>query len=98
MAVWHYTTYNLRKDPRTIVEWYEAPKPWGPWTKFKTMDTDRLGWYVPIVGQKFQKIVDANTVTAMLYPSGNYQEISLYKLNYIPITLSTVPLSTISEK
>lgn len=98
MAVWHYTTYNLRVDPRTIVEWYEAPKPWGPWTKFKTMDTDKLGWYVPIVGQKFQKLSDANTVTAMLYVSGNYQDISLYKLNYIPITLSTVPLSADSGR
>ncbi len=92
MVVWHYTTYNLRTDPRTINNYYEAPKPWGPWTKFKTIDTGKLGWYVPIVGQKFQTRVDANTVNCILYPTGNYQNRSLYKLDYIPITLSTVPL------
>ncbi len=91
MVVWHYTTYNLRTDPRTINDYYEAPKPWGPWKKFKTIDTGALGWYVPIVGQKFQSRVDANTVDCILYPTGNYQNSHLYKLNYIPVTFSTVP-------
>jgi hypothetical protein len=93
MVVWHYTTYNLRTDPRTINDYYEAPRPWGPWTKFKTINTEKLGWYVPIVGQKYQTKVDDNTVNCILYPTGNYQNSKLYKLNYIPITLSTVPLS-----
>jgi hypothetical protein len=92
MVVWHYTTYNLRTDPRTINDFYEAPRPWGPWTKFKTVNTEQLGWYVPIVGQKFQTVADANTVKCILYPTGNYQNSKLYKLDYIPITLSTVPL------
>jgi len=94
MVVWHYTTYNLRTDPRTINDYYEAPKPWGPWTKFKTVNTEKMGWYVPIIGQKFQTVTDANTVKCILYPTGNYQNSSLYKLDYIPVTLSTVPLST----
>jgi hypothetical protein len=98
MVVWHYTTYNLRTDPRTIDKYYEAPKPWGPWTNFKTIDTGKMGWYVPIVGQKFQKKVDANTVDGILYPTGNYQNSQLYKLNFIPITLSTVPLSDSNGK
>lgn len=98
MVVWHYTTYNLRTDPRTIDKYYEAPKPWGPWTNFKTVDTGKMGWYVPIIGQKFQKKVDANTVDGILYPTGNYQNSKLYKLNFIPITLSTVPLPDASGK
>ena len=93
MVVWHYTTYNLRKDPRTINYFYEALHPWGPWTKFKTLNTGELGWYVPIIGQKFQTTVNANTVKCFLYPTGNYQNRALYKLNYIPVTLSTIPLS-----
>lgn len=92
MVVWHYTTYDLRKDPRTINFYYEAPRPWGPWTKFKTVDTGDLGWYVPIIGQKFQSVRDANSVDCILFPTGNYQNRSLYKLNFIPVTLSTVPL------
>jgi hypothetical protein len=97
MVVWHYTTFNLRKDPRTINEYYEAPRPWGPWTKFKTIDTENLGWYVPVIGQKFQTVVNANTVRCFLYLTGNYNNSRLYKLlyklNYIPVTLSTVLLS-----
>ena len=89
MVVWHYTTYNLRSDPRTINDYYEAPHPWGPWTKFQTMDTGKLGWYVPIIGQKFQTQVDEHTVHCILYPTGNYQNPALYKLTFIPITLST---------
>jgi hypothetical protein len=89
MIVWHYTTYDLRKDPTTINDYYEAPHAWGPWTKFKTVDTGKMGWYVPIIGQKFQTQVDAHTVRCVLYPTGNYQNPGLYKLNYIPITLST---------
>ncbi|MGO8926846.1 MAG: hypothetical protein ACLQU3_08150 [Limisphaerales bacterium] len=92
MVVWHYTTYNLRTDPRTINDYYEAPKPWGPWGRFKTIDTGNMGWYVPIVGQKFQRKVDAHTVECVLFPTGNYQNSALYKLNFIPITLSTKPL------
>ena len=88
MVVWHYKTYNLRTDSRTINDYYEAPRPWGPWTRFKTIDTDKLGWYVPVVGQKFQRKVNAHTVECVLFPTGNYQNSALYKLNFIPITLS----------
>ncbi|MEJ7587441.1 MAG: hypothetical protein WKI04_07760 [Ferruginibacter sp.] len=92
MVVWHYTTYNLRTDPRTINDFYEAPHPWGPWTKFKTLDAGELGWYVPIIGQKFQTKVNSNTVKCFIYPTGNYQNSALYKLTYIPVTISTVLL------
>ncbi len=92
MVVWHYTTYDLRTDPRTINFYYEAPKPWGPWTKFKTIDTGTTGWYVPIISQKFQRKVDANTVDCLLFATGNYMNRSMYRLNFMPITLSTKPL------
>jgi hypothetical protein len=98
MVVWHYKTYDLRKDPRTINDYYEAPKPWGPWTKFKSVDTGSLGWYVPIIGQKWQTTENAQTVNCFLYPTGNYQNWNLYKLDFIPVTLSTVPFPASSGK
>jgi hypothetical protein len=94
MVVWHYSAYDLRKDPHTIDIYYEAPKPWGPWTKFKTVDSGNLAWYVPIVCQKFQTTVSADKVDCVLFVTGNYKDAHLYKVNYIPITLSTVPLQT----
>ena len=92
MVVWHYTTYDLRTDPRTIDIYYEAPKPWGPWTQFKTVDTGKIGWYVPIICQKFQTAASPGKVDCVLFVTGNYQNAQLYKVNYIPITLSTSPL------
>jgi hypothetical protein len=98
MVVWHYTTYDLRADPRTIDIFYEAPKPWGPWTPFKTIDSGKLGWYVPIISQKFQTPKGPGKVDCILFATGNYQNRELYKVNYIPITLSTEPLSPAAAK
>ncbi len=96
MVVWHYKTYNLRADPRTIDNWYEAPRPWGPWRKFKSIDTGGLGWYVPIVSQKFQQKTSPTSASCILFPTGNYQNSALYKLNYLPITLSTQSFSSLN--
>ncbi|MGH9345572.1 MAG: hypothetical protein ACRD19_17630 [Terriglobia bacterium] len=103
MVGWHYSqvgfeTAILKKDLSTILEFYEAPKPWGPWTKVKSFYTGRLGWYTPIVGQRFQVAVNPTTVTAFLYATGlasnaeGRTDSARYKLNYMPITLSTQPL------
>ena len=103
MVVWRYThvsfqTAILKKDLSTVLDFYEAPKPWGPWTKVKSFDTGLMGWYAPIIGQRFQAVVNSNTVTAYLYatgltssPEGGISS-GRYKLNYMPITLSTLPL------
>jgi hypothetical protein len=103
MVVWHYSQVSFaraiqERDLSTILEFFEAPQPWGPWTKFKTFNTGRLGWYAPVIGQRFQKTVDSNTVTAFLYTTGFTSrpegglDSTLYKLDYMPITLSTAPL------
>lgn len=100
MAIWHYHHDNYEqgidaKDLSTVLEFFEAPTPWGPWTKFKTLDTGRLGWYTPIIGQRFQTTVDSSTVKAFFYATGlsaepeGSQDLTRYKLNYIPVTLST---------
>jgi len=93
MIVWHYKTYNLRTDPATVNDYYEAPKPWGPWTRFKSVDPGNVAWYVPVIGQKFQRKADANSVDCVIYAPGNYVVSKLYKMNFFPITLSTAPLS-----
>jgi len=62
------------------------------------LETAKLGWYTPIIGQRFQTVVDGNTVKAYFYATGfrtrpeGGLDMSLYKLNYLPITLSTQPL------
>jgi hypothetical protein len=103
MAVWHYHKDNFEQgikenDLGTVVEFFEAGKPWGPWKMIKAFDTGKLGWFTPIIGQRFQSTVDANTVKAIFYATGFFTkseggvDASLYKLNYMPVTLSTKPL------
>lgn len=103
MVVWHYHKDNFEqgikeKDLGTVLEFFEAPKPWGPWAKFKTLDTGKLGWYAPIIGQRFQTVVNSSAVKAILYATGfntkpeGGLDMTLYKLDYMPITLSIEPL------
>ena len=103
MVVWHYHYHSYlramqHRDVATVLEFFEAPRPWGPWTRFKTLDTGPLGWYAPVIGQRFQVAADAQTVTCFLYAPGLYYtpagEMSLlrYRFNYMPITLSTAVL------
>jgi len=104
MPMWSYTHVSFataidNKDLSTTVAFYEAPRPWGPWTKVKSFNTGRLGWYTPIIGQRFQAKLDDNTVQAFFYATGFLSkpegglDSALYKLNYMPITLSTKPLT-----
>jgi hypothetical protein len=103
MVLWHYNQKNFvagieKKDLSTVLEFFEAGKPWGPWHKVKSFETGHLGWYTPIIGQRFQTNIDAGIVTAYFYATGfrtrpeGGLDMSLYKLNYIPVTLSTRPL------
>jgi hypothetical protein len=104
MVSWHYHVDNFdegirQRDLGTVLEFFEASKPWGPWSKVKTFDTGGFGWYTPIIGQRFQTLVDGHTMKAFLYATGFYTkpqgglDFALYKLNYMPVTLSTKPLS-----
>jgi hypothetical protein len=103
MVLWHYSyvsfqTAILHKDLSTVLEFFEAPKPWGPWTKIKSFNTGQFGWYTPILGQRFQATANSTDVTAILYATGFTSnpegglEHGRYKLNFMPLTLSTKPL------
>lgn len=102
LVAWHYPSHGVRDvsangDTRSVLEFFEAPHPWGPWTRFKTYNADGLAWYTPIIGQRFQTVMSRSTVRAFIYLSSlNWKlksdYLKNYKLNYIPITLSTHPL------
>ena len=104
MVTWHYPSHGVRDveknaDTYTVLEFFEAPRPWGPWTRFKALKTEGMGWYTPIIGQRFQSKDGQSTVHAFLYTTAldwkteeGKRTKPLYKLNYIPITLSTTPI------
>jgi len=108
MVNWHYPSHGWRDvlkngDTYTVLEFFEAPHPWGPWKRFKTFRTEGLGWYTPIIWQRFQTTVDHSTVRAFIYASSTIMKPgggvdwdhywAHYKFNYMPITLSTHPLT-----
>jgi hypothetical protein len=103
MVLWHYHRDNFEqaikdRDMSTVLEFFEAPKPWGPWSLVKTFETGHLGWYAPIIGQRFQTAMEPSRAQVFLYATGFYTnqegalDISLYKMNYMPLTLATQPL------
>ena len=103
MVSWHYThlsfeTAIIKRDLSTVLEFFEAPQPWGPWTRFKSLGTGRFGWYAPVIGQRFQTSISATTASGFLYAAGftagqeGGLDPTFYKLNYLPITLSTTSL------
>jgi hypothetical protein len=99
MVQWHFRAVSWetvleKKEFSTGLDFYESPKPWGPWTKFKTYETGIPGWYVPIVGQRFQKAINADSASAYMFAPGfmNEGNSDLYKLNYMPVTFSVKPL------
>ena len=104
LVSWHYNQDNFEagikaQDLSTVLEFFEAPKPWGPWSRVKALGTGKLGWYTPIIGQRFQRAAGDGSMRASLYATGFFTkptgglDMSLYKLNYMPITLATHPLS-----
>lgn len=104
LVTWYYPSHGVRdveknEDTYTVLEFFDAPHPWGPWTRFKTFKTEGLGWYTPIIGQRFQSKDGSSTVHAFLYTTALDWKTAegkrikpLYRLNYLPITLSTAPI------
>ena len=95
MVEWHYSTKNLRHLASTALDFYESPKPWGPFTKFATYDCGYTGYYCPIVGQKYQTAVGGSRVDCIMYCTGNYIDPVLGKMIAVPVSFytSTQPTS-----
>lgn len=68
---WHYP--KLEKDvfnvEESVWDFYEAPNPWGPWTKFYTKTWEKEGFYNPGIPSKF---VDGGKMWALT--CGNFAD------------------------
>lgn len=81
MIQWHYTSgggqnyQNLEilnmKNPGEETAWdfYEAPAPWGPWTRFQTSRFCPMGFYNPCVLQKF---ISDDGRDLVIFTNGNF--------------------------
>jgi hypothetical protein len=87
MIGWYYPAGGGKmKGARTHTVWdfYEAPKPWGPWTQIGSYDSSPQGYYSPEICPKFQ---NANQV--FVFTSGNWTDPEAYRLTVVPLELET---------
>jgi hypothetical protein len=83
MIGWHYPAGGGKtKDACTHTVWdfYEAPKPWGPWNQIGSQHFAPQGYYSPQICPKFLSKDRADIWTA-----GNWNDPKYYRLTIIPI-------------
>jgi len=93
----------------TTWAFYEAPHPWGPWTRFFNEPTTEcyfgcstslsLGWYDPAFVSKFITMQGLGNVvlTAADFGGSARPNDSLYKLHAFPVTLTTTTHRVIDD-
>jgi hypothetical protein len=86
MIGWYYPAGGGKmKDAATHTVWdfYEAPRPWGPWAKIGSHDSSPQGYYSPEICPKFQT---ENNV--FVFTAGNWNNPDVYRLTVVPLELS----------
>ena len=68
----------------TIWNFYESPRPWGPWKNIGSYESKPAGYYSPQVCPKFQM---ASRV--FVFTAGNWNNLKDYRLTVVPLKLST---------
>lgn len=93
----------------TIWAFYEAPHPWGPWTRFFSEPTTEcyfgcsislsVGWYDPAFVSKFITMDGLGNVvlTAADFGASNRPDDFSYKLHAFPVTLTSATRQVIDD-
>jgi hypothetical protein len=85
MIGWYYPAGGGKMDgaaTHTVWDFYESPRPWGPWTKIGSYDSQPSGYYSPQVCPKFQTSEHVFAFTA-----GNWNDPKDYRLTVIPLKI-----------
>jgi len=77
LVAWYYPgDPNVETDETRFI-FYEAPKPWGPWTQVYEYVSQPEGWYCPRILSKWQ-MADEYEVRCVIATGGDYYEMSKY--------------------
>jgi hypothetical protein len=85
MVAWHYQAGGGKmKGAATETEWdyYEAPRPWGPWAAIGSKRFSPEGYYCPQICPKF-----LTGERAYIWTAGNWNDKASYKLHIVPAKL-----------
>lgn len=67
----------------TVWDFYEAPHPWGPWTRIGSHDSTPQGYYSPEICPKFQ-----TEKHGYIFTAGNWNNKDVYRLTIVPLELT----------
>jgi hypothetical protein len=88
MIGWYYPAGGGKASDqaptKTVWDFYEAPKPWGPWTRIGSKEFEPQGYYSPQICPKFTS-PDGRRVFAIT--AGNWNDASVYRLTVVPLRL-----------
>jgi hypothetical protein len=85
MIGWYYPAGGGKmKDASRTANWdfYEAPKPWGPWTRISTYVSNPQGYYSPQLCAKFTS-GDGRRLFVMT--AGDWNQPKYYRLTVVPL-------------
>jgi hypothetical protein len=92
MIDWYYPggggVMPKKSSARTIWDFYESPKPWGPWKKVASHEFTPEGYYCPIVCPKF---ISPDGLHLYAMTAGDFMNKPLYHLTIVPIDLELAP-------
>jgi hypothetical protein len=69
-------------------DFYEASKPWGPWTKISTHTFSPQGYYSPQLCAKF---TSADGRRLFVMTAGDWNQPNYYRLTVVPLRLAGTP-------
>jgi hypothetical protein len=79
---------------RTVWDFYEAPAPWGPWTKIhEHAYSDKDGYYNPdIISKSITYDDETNTCSMSVLTAGDWKTCmnpdTIYSMTVVPLTLT----------
>jgi hypothetical protein len=85
MIPWYYPAGGGKikgAEKSTVWDFYEAPKPWGPWRRIGSQGMKPQGFYTPEICPKFQR---RNRV--YVFTAGDWTTPSSYVLHVVPVDL-----------
>jgi hypothetical protein len=90
MVAWYYPSGNghAGKIDTTEFAFYESARPWGPWTKIKTIPIQPQGWYIPRVLAKFQSSTGQD-LQAFIAVAGDWRNPAYYRYTMVPVKFLT---------
>jgi hypothetical protein len=77
LVAWYYPGDPTNETEESRFIFYEAPKPWGPWTQVHEYVSNPEGWYCPRLLSKWQSD-GSGEVRAVIATGGDYYEMGKF--------------------